>query len=350
MLKKIFRRLNVILDGLKGVLLSLFIFISIALLICCVIHNVLKIGEISSYSGNYKKLVPVLDTKMMNIYVAARGGDKTIVILPDFGYESPVVQYKAVVDQLREQYTVVVVEYFGYGFSMGINEDRTNTKISSEVKTALTAAGIDGKYMLMPYGTSNIYAMNYAEMYPDDVQAIIAVDAVYPNEITEDYLINKYNDFKNNVVVNYVLEFTGIFRILSYIQTDFANIDKMQQNSHYGYDDIKVYRNRIGSSHLTGAMIKEIRTLRSNMEELKEHKYNSNMPVLNMLSSNAVTEYTQYKSDNVITKDLKQIVEELVTNTEIQQSVEITGNYPLELTNADEIVLQTQSFISSQVQ
>jgi len=346
MLKTIFRKLNVFFDSFKEVFLALFIFVSIIVLIASVIHNVLKIGEISSYQGNYRKLVQVLGNKMMNVYVAGRG-EKTIVILPDFGYQSPVIQYKPIVDSLRENYRVVVIEYFGYGFSMGVDEERTNENIVSEIKKALEEVEVYDNYILMPHGTSNIYAMNYAKQYPDKVQAIVSIDGRYPGEINEINLENELNDFKNNIVANYVFEFTGIFRILSYVKPDFFNIDKMQEAGTYTYDDIKVYRNRIGSSYLTGTMIKEIRNLKTNMEELKDYRYDQNLPVLNILSTKNIEKYSEYKKDNLITKDINMIIDDIVTNSDIQKVVEINGDIAIELTNADEIVASVRTFVNS---
>ena len=38
-------------------------------------------------------------------------GSKTIVILSGFGMQSPIIQYKTLVDGLKDEYKVVIVEY-----------------------------------------------------------------------------------------------------------------------------------------------------------------------------------------------------------------------------------------------
>ena len=99
-----------------------------------------------------------LRSKYMNVYIAGEG-EKTIVILSGFGIQSPVLEYKALADRLSENnYRVVVLEYFGYGFSSKTDSERTNENIAREIKQGLEMAGINGPYVLMPHSISNLYA------------------------------------------------------------------------------------------------------------------------------------------------------------------------------------------------
>ena len=137
MLKKIFFKLSVWLDMLKGFFIYLIVWILILFFGSMIIHQILKMGELSNtYKGEYKKLVEVDNDKMMNVVVYGEG-EKTIVILPGFGSQSPVIQYKAIADSLKDSYSVAVVEYYGYGYSMITKKDRTLDNIVDEVKKAL---------------------------------------------------------------------------------------------------------------------------------------------------------------------------------------------------------------------
>ena len=50
------------------------------------------------------------------MHVYSQGtGDKKIVLLSGFGTQCPVLDFKHLMDGLSTQYTVIVVEYFGYG-------------------------------------------------------------------------------------------------------------------------------------------------------------------------------------------------------------------------------------------
>lgn len=334
-------------DSVRQFVLSVFMFVAITILICVVVHNVLKMGEISSkYSGEYKNLLAVSETKLMNVYVTG-SGDKTVVILPDFGSQSPIIQYKAITDKLKDNYRVVVIEYYGYGFSMSAETERTNENIIAEIKKAMEKSNIYDKLILIPHGTSNVYAMYYQEKYPEDIEAIISIDGTYPCEINEEYLVNKVNDLKNNTVLTSIIELTGIFRVLSYVKPETFNIDKMQSNISYEYEDISIYRNRIGSNHLTSSMVKEIRNLKTNMEEIKDYKYPGYLPVLNILSTETVKEYMEYKENGDTKKDLKLLIYDVITNSNTQKIVEVQGNHLIQLTNSDEVNSQINSFINS---
>lgn len=347
MSKKLLRKISVLSDTVKGILITVVVFSLIAIFSCIIIHNILKIGEISTkYSGDYKNLVPITENKMMNVYVEGEG-DSTIVILSEFASESPIVQYKAIVERLKNNYKVVVIEYFGYGFSMSANEERINKNIALEIKTALASSGIEGQYILMPHGISNIYAMYYADVYPEDIKGIISIDGLYPNELSETYLSSKIDDMEKNVTLTSIAEVTGFSRVLSYVKPEDFYINVMQSDSVYTYEDISVYRNRIGSNYLNSTMVKEIKKLKENMEELKNYKYSEYLPVLQILSTDKINEYNSYKLNGDTKKDLEDFANEFITNSEIQMIVEIEGDHMLQLTNPEDIALSVNMFINS---
>lgn len=275
-------------------------------------------------------------------------GDKTIVILPGFGSQSPVIQYKTLVEGLRDNYRVVVVEYFGYGYSMGIKEERSNDKIAGEIKKLLEVAEINGPYVLMPHSLSNIYAMKFAEKYPDDVQAIISIDGTFPNEVEDSYRLSKIKDTVTNVNITSIWELTGFERILSYISPKTFYIDKMKERSDiFTSEDLKVYRNRIGSSYLTRTMVREAKKIEENMKEMKDYKYPSYLPVLEILSTDTIKEYKEDKDSGNATVDLIDLASIPITNKDIQVVYEIEGDHMLQLSNPATLVSSIKAFLAN---
>ena len=59
---------------------------------------------------------------------------------------------------LSDEYRIVVVEKFGYGYSDVVDEDRNIQTVLSETRLALNKAGIDGPYVLCPHSMSGIEA------------------------------------------------------------------------------------------------------------------------------------------------------------------------------------------------
>ena len=346
MLKKIFFRLSVLLDTLKGILVFFLVWILIIFFGCMIIHNLLKIQELSNiYVGDYKKLVELDDDKMMNVIIYGEG-EHTIVILPGFGSQSPVLQYKAIADKLKDNYRVAVVEYFGYGFSLDIDKERTLDNIVSEVQFALHQKEIY-QYILMPHSMSNLYAMKMAEAYPESVQAIISLDGLYPAQYKESYFYEEYLDLLHNVEITAALESCGFARILSYVYPEMYYINKMTDEGVWGREEVYLLRNRIATKYLTNNMVEEMRCLKENATELKDYKYPEYLPVLQLLSSDSVDKYKNLKDSKKIDIDLNKLANDMITNNEIQLVQTIAGNHDMQFTNYETVADLTRQFIEN---
>lgn len=346
MLKKLFFKLSVWLDTLKGFLIFLVVWALIIFFGSMIVHHILKMGELSNtYKGEYKTLVEVDDDKMMNVVVFGEG-EKTIVILPGFGSQSPVIQYKAIADALKDSYRVAIVEYYGYGYSMVTNKERTLNNIADEVQSALNQSGIY-EYILMPHSLSNIYAMKMVYKYPESVKGVISLDGLYPAQYNENYYYDEYLDELHNVELTAILELSGFARILSYVQPDLFYINKMTSEGVWGQDEVAVLRNRIATSYLTSTMIDEMQRLRDNSLEIVEYKHPEGLPVLQILSSETAEKYSKNKEKDLIKKDLKELAVDIVTNSELQTTVVLKGTHELQYNSYNEIGKLVKEFIDS---
>lgn len=346
MLKKLFFKLSVLLDTLKGIVIFLLVWALIIFFGSMIIHNVLKMGEQSNtYQGEYKTLVEVDTDKMMNVVVYGEG-EKTIVILPGFGMQSPVIQYKAIADKLKENYKVAIVEYYGYGYSMNTDKERTLDNIATEVKTALAQKEIN-EFILMPHSLSNIYAMRIVQNYPESVKGIVSIDGLYPAQYKESYFYDAYLDELHNVELTSLLEWSGFARILSYVKPDMFYINQMVDAGIWGRDEVSVLRNRIALSYLTDTMVEEREMVRDNSLELQDYKYPDTLPVVQILASETVADYAAKKKDKLIEKDLEDLANQMISNSEIQSTVILEGNHDMEFTNYEEIANLTRELIDS---
>lgn len=350
MLNKLFLRIFGLFDVIKDWLFSWGLRILLVLFVLIILHNVLKMGEISiKYKGEYKKMVPVYDEqdKFMNSYVVG-DGNKTVVILSAFGSQSPIIQYKTLLDGLKDEYRVVIVEYFGYGFSMSIKEPRINENFASEVKTMLELKEVYGPYVLVAHETSNMYAMKFQQMYPDSVLGIVSIDGLYPAEINDEYRMQQIKNKISNVNITSIFELTGFERIASYVSQKTFYIDKMKAMPDiYTSEDISVYRNRIGSQYLSRTMVREINKLEDNMNEMKDYKYPSYLPVLELLSSESTKLYAYDKENNGASVDLYDLANGVILNSDIQKVQEIEGDYMLQLTNPTDTINAIRNFLVS---
>lgn len=349
MVNKIFMKIFGVLDFIKDFLIAWGLKILVVIFALIIMHNVTKISEISSrYKGEYKNLTPIYEDekKFMNYYEAGDG--PTVVILPEFGSQSPVVQYKTLVDSLKDTHRVVVVEYFGYGFSMSMKEhERINDVIVEEIVKLLEYRQISGPYTLIAADTSSIYAMRFQQRYPELVSSIISIDSVYPAEINDNYRMNVIRDRISNVNINSIWELTGFERIVSYLSPKTFYIDKMKElKDNYTDEEISVYRNRIGSAYLTRTMVREINKLEENMDQMKNYTYPSGLPVLQILSSEKkeIYEYAKNSGDSKV--NLMDLAEGTITNSEIQKIEVVNGDDKmLQLSNPAGLIQVIRAFL-----
>lgn len=149
-----------------GIILSLNI-------ISLIVNKVFFAHELDGISP-YGELVEI-DNQSMHVYSMGEG-DKTIVLLPGLGVPLPSADFGPLMRELSKDFTVVCIEYYGYGFSDETTEPRTNENYTEETRMALSNAGFEPPYILMPHSASGIYSEYYAIKYPDEIVAIIMLD------------------------------------------------------------------------------------------------------------------------------------------------------------------------------
>ncbi|CDZ75647.1 Hypothetical protein ING2D1G_1510 [Peptoniphilus sp. ING2-D1G] len=79
----------------------------------------------------------------MSIYTEG-DGNKTLVFMSGGGTCSPILDFKSLYSLLRDEYRIIVVEKFGYGFSDVVGESRNIDAILKESRMALDKAGVKG--------------------------------------------------------------------------------------------------------------------------------------------------------------------------------------------------------------
>lgn len=188
----------------------------------------------------------------MSIYVEG-SGYKTLVFLSGSGTCSPILDFKSLYSLLSDEYRIVVVEKFGYGYSDVVDEDRNIQTILSETRLALNNAGIEGPYVLCPHSMSGIEALYWAQEYPDEIEAIIGLDMAVP-EYYENMKINlplmKLGQYAANL---------GITRLIPSL----AESDAIKHGTLTD-DEKNIYRAIFYNRTATVTMINETKSVKAN--------------------------------------------------------------------------------------
>ena len=171
-------------------MLRVFLWIAaiIVILICiCFGYHRYRLRKEEKLREPLGKLIDINENNI-SIYVEG-SGSKTLVFLSGGGTCSPILDFKSLYSLLSDEYRIVVIEKFGYGYSDIVDEDRNIQTILSETRLALNKAGIDGPYVLCPHSMSGIEALYWAQEYPDEIESIIGLDMAVP-EYYENMKIN----------------------------------------------------------------------------------------------------------------------------------------------------------------
>lgn len=158
------------------------IFASASLLLLLLVgsfinHRLRMPGEKAAYPPP-GQLVPVNDHRL---HVYAEGqGPVTLVFMAGSGTAAPTLDFKGLYSRLSDDYRIAVVERAGYGWSDAGQTSRDIDTVLNETRMALQRAGERPPYVLFPHSMSGLEALYWANLYPDEVAAIIGLDPAVP--------------------------------------------------------------------------------------------------------------------------------------------------------------------------
>lgn len=337
---------------LKKMLKKFIIIIFVFIVVLTIINQILFVIEKNKYSI-YGQYVEVDDKEM---YVSVLGkGENTIVILPGSGCTGSTILYRPLAKRLAENNKVIIVEYFGYGFSDDTNKERTTQNIVEETRKALKSVCPEEKYILMPHSISGIYSLYWAMQYPEEIKAIIGLDMTVA-QLEDENNINwslfeekagvtkeKYYNRSYPLILNPLIKETGIMRLVNSIYNK-SSYETLEAFGLYTDTEIKVLKKEY-NSYPSMAILKEYHnnTTNNNIKELQNTKLPVDLPVLHFRATKPIEVINEYMGMDTIS-----IINNTITNKEIQRIELIDGSHEvIYLERIDEITEKTNQFINT---
>ena len=194
----------------------------------------------------------------MSVYIEGKE-DKTLVFLSGGGTCSPILDFKSLYSLLTDEYKIVVVEKFGYGFSDVVDEKRDIDTILSETRMALEKAEVQGPYILCPHSMSGLEALYWAQKYPKEVEAIIGLDMAVPGY---------YDEMNISIPVMKAGQYGAALGITSWIPS-LAESDAMKFGT-LSDKEKEIYKAVFYQRTATVTMINEVKTVKDNANVVKE--------------------------------------------------------------------------------
>ena len=160
------------------IILSVFVVLVLLLAASFIYHRIMLGKEDQLLEHPIGQLVEV---DGHNICVYSEGeGEHTLLFLSGSGTPAPILDFKGLYSRLNDDYRIVVIEKYGYGFSDIVDTERSFTTILRQDREALAKAGIEGPFILCPHSMSGLEAIMWAQDFPDEVEAIVGLDNVLP--------------------------------------------------------------------------------------------------------------------------------------------------------------------------
>lgn len=168
-----------VLKVLKRLFLGFIIFILLVSVLVSGYHRY-QLGN-ESKAMDSKGTFVEFHNKKLNVYNEGNG-ENTFVLMSGSGIAAPVYEMKGLYSKFSKENKIAVVERAGYGYSDVFDDNRNIDTILEQTRIALIQSGNKPPYILVPHSISGIEAIYWAQKYPNEVKAIIALDIGLPKE------------------------------------------------------------------------------------------------------------------------------------------------------------------------
>ena len=278
-------------------LMKLFKVIGIILISLCFLLLVLLGGSTLNHKSQLRKEAKtypapgeLVDVNGSKLHVYGEGsGDATLVFMSGAGTSNPTLDFKPLWQRLTDDYRIVVVEKSGYGWSETSSNPRDLETMLSETREALLLAGETGPYVLVPHSMSGLEAIYWAQVYPEEVEAIIGLDPTTPEIFDHETEAPS----KGQLTLMYYVSRMGISRFMpdSDLEINFpvlATGDLSQQDRDQFV--AMFYR-----SAYTKDMLREIEYLPANASTVASNEIPVNMPMYFFISDGEDVAYNNWQ-------------------------------------------------------
>lgn len=231
--------------------------------------NFIPMGQIVNVNGH-----------SMHIYTEGKG-EVPLVFMSGGGTSSPTLDFKSLYSLFSDNYKIVVIEKFGYGFSDIVDTPRDIDSILNDTRQALSLANIKGPYILFPHSMSGLEALYWAQLYPKEVKGIVGLDMAFPKS---------YEDYKINtplIKISSVASKLGITRLIpSLSESDAIKYGTLTD------DEKDLYKTIFYRRTATSTMLNEVLEVKNNAKKVSKNTM-PNIPVLMFVSNGIGTGWNE---------------------------------------------------------
>lgn len=131
--------------------------------------------------SNQKKLeLFTIEEHKMHLFRTGDVNKPKLIFMSGSGTAAPMYDFKILYEKLLEDFRIIVIEKFGYGYSDLFEASCEIDCVIDRQRNVLQEAGENGPYILVPHSLSGLEAIRWKQKYPDEVEAIIGLDMATP--------------------------------------------------------------------------------------------------------------------------------------------------------------------------
>ena len=162
----------------------------------------------------------------IHVYRGGNADAPAIVFMSGHCTVSPIYDFKVLYEKLLDNFRVIVVEKYGYGYSDIFDSPADIDTLVSIQRQALTVLGESGPYILAPHSMSGIEAIRWKQKFPDEVSAIVGIDMATPLSFS----VWTEEDIKKTVRLMRVVRRLKLANILSSLNNRSLTKDEIKQH------------------------------------------------------------------------------------------------------------------------
>ncbi|MEB9975710.1 alpha/beta hydrolase [Bacillus cereus] len=318
---------------LKKIFVLVSAFILLVSLSIFIYHNY-QLSKESEFVKSEGSIVKFNDKKI-NVYNEGDGED-TYVFMAGSGIAAPVYEMKGLYSKFSKENKIAVIERAGYGYSDIFDDDRDIDTVLEQSRQALIQSGNKPPYILMPHSISGIEAIYWAQKYPSEVKAIIAIDIGLPHQ----YVTHKMNLIDSLIIRGMnLLTKIGFHRLVPSTTYD----PEVIQQSFLTEQEKEIFKALSYKQIFNDDMVQELSQSYNNGKKSVDLPMPKETPILFLdaiANENKNSKYTKQKN-----KDYEAFAEQLL----ISDVKTIKGKHSIYLYAPDEIYNLAMEFIHKRI-
>ncbi len=162
------------------------------------------------------KLIPngeyvTINNHKIHIYKNGNKNKPKLVFMSGSGTVAPVYDFKMLYEKLIEDYRIIVIEKFGYGYSDITDYPCDIDSLVELQRQVLELSNESEPYILVSHSASGLEAIRWEQKYPNEIKAIIGIDMTNPftyKNWSSEQIVQRIKLMKNR-------QKFGIYKLLS---------------------------------------------------------------------------------------------------------------------------------------